>query len=84
MSFEKGIQLLYIRHSIFKNALQEIVNNMLDKCKYMNGESLERHNWGTVPKKLKYIPEESDKKNEYYLLKALEHNENDNVDNSII
>lgn len=84
MSLEKAIELLYKRNPIFKDALQETVNNMLNKCRYMNEESLERHNWGTAPKKLKYIPEDLDKKNEYYLLKALEHNENDNIDNSII
>jgi hypothetical protein len=29
---------------------------MLNKCKYINGESLERHNWGNNPIKLKHIP----------------------------
>jgi len=29
---------------------------MLNKCKYINGESLERHNWGNNPIKLKNIP----------------------------
>lgn len=84
MSLEKGIELLYKRHSVYKKPLQEIVNNMLDKCRYVNGESLERHNWGTSPNKLKYIPGENDSKFEYYLLKALEHNENENIDNSTI
>jgi hypothetical protein len=29
---------------------------MLNKCKYINGESLERHNWGNNPIKLKNVP----------------------------
>lgn len=29
---------------------------MLSKCKYMNGDSLERHNWGNNPIKLNHIP----------------------------
>lgn len=44
------------RNDIFKKPLQKIINVMLDKCKYMNGESLERHNWGNNPTKLKHIP----------------------------
>ena len=45
------------RNEIFKKPLEKIINFMLDKCKYINGESLERHNWGNNPIKLKYIPQ---------------------------
>lgn len=44
------------RNEIFKKALEKIINIMLNKCKYINGESLERHNWGNNPIKLKHIP----------------------------
>ena len=44
------------RNEIFKKPLEKIINNMLNKCKYINGESLERHNWGNNPIKLKNIP----------------------------
>ena len=45
------------RNEIFKKPLEKIINVMLDKCKYINGESLERHNWGNNPIKLKLIPQ---------------------------
>ena len=41
---------------IFKKPLEKIINIMLHKCTYINGESLERHNWGNNPIKLKNIP----------------------------
>lgn len=44
------------RNAIFRKPLEKIINIMLDKCKYINGESLERHDWGNNPIKLKYIP----------------------------
>ena len=44
------------RNEIFKKPLEKIINIMLNKCKYINGESLERHNWGNIPIKLKNIP----------------------------
>jgi hypothetical protein len=44
------------RNEIFKKPLEKIINIMLNKCKYINGESLERHNWGNNPIKLKNIP----------------------------
>lgn len=44
------------RNEIFKKPLEKIINMMLMKCQYINGESLERHNWGNNPIKLKYIP----------------------------
>ena len=44
------------KNEIFKKPLEKIINSMLNKCKYINGESLERHNWGNNPIKLKHIP----------------------------
>ena len=44
------------RNEMFKKPLEKIINIMLNKCKYINGESLERHNWGNNPIKLKKIP----------------------------
>jgi hypothetical protein len=43
----------YERHSKYKKPLEKIINNMLNKCKYINNESLERHNWGGKTEKLK-------------------------------
>jgi len=44
------------KNEIFKKPLEKIIKSMLDKCKYINGESLERHNWGNIPIKLNHIP----------------------------
>jgi len=44
------------RNEIFKKPLEKIINTMLRKCKYINGESLERHNWGDKPIKIQYVP----------------------------
>ena len=43
-------------NEIFTKALEKIINIMLHKCTYINGTSLERHNWGKSPIKLKHIP----------------------------
>ena len=51
------IEVFYKKKApIFKKPLEKIINFMLDKCRYINGESLERHNWGNNPIKLKHIP----------------------------
>lgn len=44
------------RNEIFKKPLEKIITNMLEKCQYINKESLERHNWGDTPIKLNHIP----------------------------
>lgn len=44
------------KNEIFRKPLEKIINAMLNKCRYINGESLERHNWGNNPIKLKHIP----------------------------
>ena len=54
---QEKIEVFYKKKApIFKKPLEKIINFMLDKCKYINGESLERHNWGGKPVKLKHIP----------------------------
>jgi hypothetical protein len=71
------------RNEIFKKPLEKIINFMLDKCKYINGESLERHNWGNNPIKLKYIPQNINSPSfDEDLLNALnlEDNEKSNVE----
>ena len=40
------------RNETFRKPLEKIINFMLNKCRYINGESLERHNWGESPIKL--------------------------------
>ena len=55
--FEEKIEIFYKkRNEIFKKPLEKIINSMLDNCRYINGESLERHNWGNKPIKLINIP----------------------------
>jgi hypothetical protein len=46
------------KNKIFKPVLEKMINFMLNKCRYINGESLERHNWGNNPIKLKHIPKD--------------------------
>jgi hypothetical protein len=54
---EDKISIFYKkRNEIFRKPLEKIISLMLEKCKYINGESLERHNWGDNPIKLKNIP----------------------------
>ena len=73
------------RNEIFKKPLEKIINFMMNKCKYINGESLERHNWGDKPLKLKNIPVNISNSNfETELLNALDLNEIENIDKSII
>ena len=66
------------RNDIFKKPLEKIINTMLNKCKYINGESLERHNWGTNPVKLINIPKSIGSPSfEEELLNALNLDENE-------
>ena len=61
-----------------KPILESIITNMLLSCKYTNGQSLERHNWGGKPIKLKNIPTDIHSKNfNEELLKALDCDENE-------
>jgi hypothetical protein len=70
-SLQDKINVFLKRNPMFKKPLENIINKMLNKCRYINGESLERHNWGHSPIKLKYIPDmSSDFESE--LLKALD------------
>jgi len=87
MSFlDNKIQIFLKRHNDFIKPLSKIIDNMKEKCKYINEESLERHNWGTNPNKLKYT--ESLNKDhidfEKNLLDVLEQNEIEKIDNSTI
>lgn len=46
------------RNGMFKKPLEKIINEMLTRCRYINGESLGRHNWGDNPIKLTSIPKD--------------------------
>ena len=71
MFYKKG-------NKIFKKPLEKIINIMLDKCKYINDESLERHNWGDIPLKLKNIPTDINSVTfEEDLLKSLDLDDNE-------
>jgi len=66
------------RNSIFKKPLEKIINMMVEKCTYINNESLERHNWGGTPNKLKNIPKDIDSQSfEMDLLNALDQDDNE-------
>ena len=76
---KEKINIFYKKRShIFKKPLEKIINIMLDKCKYINEESLERHNWGNNPIKLKHIPKNISKPSfEDDLLNALDLEDNE-------
>lgn len=58
---------------------------MMEKCKYINGESLERHNWGGKPIRLNYIPTNINSPMfEKDLIAALEMNSVEGIDRPII
>ena len=66
------------RNEIYKKPLEKIINFMLSNCKYRNGESLERHNWGENPIKLKYVPQDINSPSfEEDLLNALDLKDNE-------
>jgi hypothetical protein len=76
-SFQNKIATFFKkRNETFRKPLEKIINSMVNKCRYINGESLERHNWGEAPLKLKSIPTNLDSPSfEEDLLKALISNE---------
>jgi hypothetical protein len=76
---EDKIAIFYKKgNEIFKKPLEKIINAMLNKCSYINGESLERHNWGNNPIKLKSIPKNINSPSfEEDLLNALDLEENE-------
>ena len=51
------IEEFLIENHKFREPLQKIIINMLDKCKYLNGDSVERHNFGNTPSTLNDIPD---------------------------
>ena len=76
LQFQDKLNSFYERHSKYKKPLEKIINNMINKCKYINNESFERHNWGGKTEKLNLI--NCNKKNIFNKL------EESNNDNSII
>ena len=53
----KQIESFYEKNAqMFKKPLEKIINKMLNDCRYINGESLERHNFGNNPVKLANLP----------------------------
>ncbi len=76
LQFQDKLNSFYERHSKYKKPLEKIINNMINKCKYINNESFERHNWGGRTEKLNLT--NCNKKNIFNKL------EESNNDNSII
>lgn len=75
--FRKQIDKFLENNQRFKKVLEKIIHIMIEKCRYINGESLERHNWGERPIKLKNIPEYVNSPTFYCdLIKALNSKEN--------
>jgi len=75
---EKIAIFLKMRNDVLKVPLKKIINNMINKCKYINGESLERHNFGNRPIKLTNIPKDINSASfEEDLLNALGSDENE-------
>lgn len=72
------ITIFYKKNNeIFKKPLEKIIHTMMKKCQYINGESLERHNWGNNPIKLKHIPNISSPNFEEEILNALNLEDNE-------
>lgn len=72
------IAIFYKKNNeIFRKPLEKIIRTMMKKCEYINGESLERHNWGNNPIKLKHIPNISSPNFEEELLNALNLEDNE-------
>lgn len=80
----KKLNSFYERKKHCYKVLKKIIKKMMDDCTYINGESLERHDWGDEPKKLKFIPKDKEDIDfEKKLLEALSKNEIECVDKYI-
>lgn len=66
---------------MFKRPLEMILNKMFNDCRYINKQSLERHNFGGKPIKINNLPDINSENYEEELINILK---NDNEDNSII
>lgn len=85
-TYEELKELFFKNNENFRNPLEKVVAFMEDKCRYTNGESLGRHNWGGMPIKLDELPSSniSDPNFKEELMESLEKNECDSRNNSII
>jgi len=71
-NMNRQIEQFYQKNAtMFKTPLEKIINKMLLDCKYINGESLERHNFGDKPIKLTNLPSLDIDKYEEELIKSL-------------
>jgi len=78
------MNLFYQRKRHYKKVLLKIVAKMMDDCRYTNGYSLDQHDWGDEPKKLKGIPKDKDSPDfEKRLLEAISKNEIEGIDKYI-
>jgi hypothetical protein len=92
-TYEELKELFFKKNELFRNPLKKIVTAMEDKCRYINGESLERHNWGDMQheqKKMEKLPLNkitSDIENLNFkeeLMASLEYNEKNSCNKPII
>ena len=84
-TYEELKELFFKNNENFRNPLEKVVAVMEDKCRYTNGESLGRHNWGGMPIKLTELPSNISNPNfKEELMVSLEKNECDSRNRSII
>lgn len=74
-NFNDQIENFLNRNNYYREPLTKIINNMIDKCRYLNNESIERHNFGIKSIKLNNIPNN----NEDELYKILENNDQKSI-----
>lgn len=67
------IETFLNKNHYYREPLRKIIDNMIDKCRYLNSDSVERHNFGNVPSELSDIPDYS-QMNENRLYEILENN----------
>lgn len=53
--FYKKIEQFLFENETYRKPLEDIIDVMLNSCRYINGESLERHHWGGYPKKIESL-----------------------------
>lgn len=68
-------------NSVYHEPLQKIIDTFLDICRYINGESLERHNWNDSIVKVNNIPTDIESPTfELRLINELDKNDNSNIE----
>jgi len=81
-NMNKQIDSFYKKNAeMFKKPLEKVLNKMINDCRYINKESLERHNFGGKPIKINNLPDINSENYEEELINILK---SDTEDKSII